>query len=184
MSLKKLYYILTSCLLINISACTSVKLGSRAGKDIVLNSENYMQLNGIYSNNCTDTSQKNLWNSFESDSLGPYPDYKVVISPNDLNTLKVKILYEDSVVAVSVLAGHFKKGYFVVEREWTTVSILGPALWFLNNNLKYIGLDKSNNLVVLNAGRKVLVMLMLLPISIKKSQHENLYHRAKLVNMR
>lgn len=167
-------------------SCTTVKLPNRKGKDIVLSSDNFMQLNGIYTNNSSDSTGKrrNLWNNFETDSLNDYSGYKVSIFPNDLNSLKLKIFYEDSIVFVTMLGGHYKDGYFAIEREWTTEFIAGPAIWFLNNNIRYIGLDKNNNLVVLNSGNKLLILLMMFPVKLSKVQHENIYKRSKLVNVK
>ncbi len=138
-----------------------------------------MLLNGMYSNNSMDTSGKNFWSNFENDTLLNYSDYKVTVTPSGLNTLKLKLYYEDSVVRILMLGGKYKNGYFITEREWITQPLAGPFMWFLNNNIRYIGLDKNNNLVVLNSGRKLLVMVMLLPIASTKVQYENKYKRIK-----
>ncbi|MDZ4756530.1 MAG: hypothetical protein SGJ10_00140 [Bacteroidota bacterium] len=159
-------------------SCATVKLAGRQDKDLVLNSDNFMTLNGIYANNSNDTS-KTFWSNFDSATIYKYNQYTVSITPNDLNTLKIKLNYEDSVVSVNMLGGHYKKGYFVVEREWTTDFIAGPLLWFLNNNLRYIGITKKNDLVILDSGGKLLVFLMMVPITSKKIQYESEFKRIK-----
>ena len=179
--MKKLSYIILAGLFTSLYSCSSVNHLKRADKDIPLNSDIFMLLSGSYSNNSSDSTGHghSFWKSFDTATCFNYTNYKITITVNDLNTLKLKLYYEDSVASVNMLHGHFINGYFVVDREWSTQVIGGPLLWYLTNNLRYIGINKNNNLVLLDGEKKVLVFLMLLPIQIKKMQYENEYKRIK-----
>lgn len=165
------------------SACSSVKLTGRNEKDSVLNSNNYNQLKGRYSNISLDTIQYNhtLIGNFQFDTLFKQKEISfVTIEPIDDRTLNLKLFKSDSNICALTITGKYQNGYFKVKRQWNTSFIAGPLLWVLGENLKYIGLTKENNLVVANSGGSGVLLLTALPLFVAGGGHyENEYQRIK-----
>lgn len=121
----------------------------------------------------------NLWPTFDENNIYSDSNYKVVIAPNELTSLKLKLYYKDSIVAVNIISGKYANGYFEIDREWSSHTMAGPLLYSITSKISCIGIDKNNNLVVLSAEKKVLMCLMMFPISLSKHQSENTYNRYK-----
>src|ERR1035437_3361957 len=174
-----------------VSSCSTVDLATRKGKDISLNSNEYLKLKGTYSNQSLDTNRFNfnrrLFENFNLDTLGRgqigfYAD----IIPIDDETLTVnlyrkdKINTQDEFIKCLTLKGKFKDGYFKVKRQYPTKFIAGPLLWILGEHQSCIGLTKENNLVVLDSGGEGALFLIVLPIFVAGGdKHDYEYKRTK-----
>jgi hypothetical protein len=165
------------------SACSSVKLTSRYGKDIELTPTNFNQLEGKYSNISLDSVHyfRTLIGNFQFDTLFKQKESSfVIIEPLDNKTLNLKLFKADSNICELTVKGKFKNGYFKVKRQWTTSFIAGPLLWILGDNLKYLGLTNENNLVIVNSGGGGAMLLIAIPIfAAGGGQYENEYAKAK-----
>jgi len=166
-------------------------LTPRKGKDILLNSNNYLKLKGTYSNQSLDTNRFNfkrgLFENFTLDTLGRrqagfYSD----IIPIDESTLTVnlyrhdKLYTQDELIKSVTLKGKFKSGYFKVKRKYPTKFIAGPLLWVLGEHESYIGLTKENNLVILDSGGAGILLLVVVPFFVAGGdRHEYEYSRTK-----
>lgn len=177
------YFTLLLTVTILSTACTSVKLTSRYGKDIELTPINLNQLKGKYSNISLDTVHFNrtLIGNFQFDTLFKQKESSfVTIEPLDAKTLNLNLFKADSNICTMTVKGKFRKGYFKVKRQWNSSFIAGPLLWILGDNLKYLGLTNENNLVIINSGDGGVMLLIAFPIFAAGSrQFINEYQRKK-----
>ncbi len=167
---------------ITFFSCSTIRLTNRNEKDIHLHAGNFENLKGNYSNLTTDTIHlsRTLFNNFQFDTLYRQKHYSVDIVPIDHKKLSFKLYNKDSLIQSLNVKGKFKRGYFKVKRGYKTKFIAGPLLWVFGENLKYIGLTKNNNLVVINLGSSGFLMLIVIPIfAAGGGQFVNEYTRMK-----
>jgi hypothetical protein len=164
------------------SSCTTIKLAERESKDVEITEESFQKLEGTFSNIGLDTNHSNrtLLNNFLTDSIYSKEELSLQIESIDQKSIMLKVWYRDTLVDSLTVKGKFKKGYFKVRRDWNTSFIAGPLLWILGDDLKYIGLTNTNNLVVINSGGGGLMLLVVVPIfAAGGAQFENEYVRIK-----
>ena len=165
-----------------VCSCSTVRLKSREGLDIHLESNSFYKLRGNYKNSENDTLnfRKTLYSNFNYDSLYRQKDFVVNCTPIDKNTIKLKVLDKQTTVDSLIITGKYRRGYFKIKRQWSTSFIAGPLLWTLGDNLKYIGLTKENKLVIIDSGIGGVMLLVAFPIIANGSgQFENEYERTK-----
>ena len=174
-----------------VSSCSTVNLTARKGKDISLNSNDYLKLKGTYSNQSLDTNRFNfkrtLYENFTLDTLGRrQTGFYVDILPIDEKTLTVNLyrndnLYtQDELIKSVTLKGKFKSGYFKVKRQYPKKFIAGPLLWVFGEHLSCIGLTNENNIVVLDSGGAGVLLLVVVPIFVAGGdRHDYEYTRTK-----
>jgi hypothetical protein len=166
-------------------SCRTIDLSSRNGKDLELNSTNYQQLSGTFSNTnaATDSSRyfhRTLMGNFENDSIYSRKGLSAVLLPVSPKTLSLKIYSKDSLISSLTLKGKYKSGHFKVRRRFTSSFISGPLFWVLAASFNYIGLTKENNLVILNSGGVGALFITILPIAVTGAdQSENTFQRIK-----
>ena len=174
-----------------IFSCSTVNLTARKGKDLQLNSNEYLKLKGTYSNQPIDTNRfsfkRTLYENFTLDTLGKrQPGFYAEILPIDEKTLTVnlyrhdKLYTQDELIKSVTLKGKFKSGYFKVKRQYPKKFIAGPVLWIFVEHLSYIGLTNDNNLVVLDSGGTGVLLLVVIPIFVAGGdRHDYEYTRMK-----
>jgi hypothetical protein len=164
------------------SSCTTIKLTNRAGRDIEITEDSFQKLEGTFSNISIDTNHRNrtLLSNFLTDSIYKNQELSLQIEAIDHKSILLKVWSYDTVVESIAVKGKFKRGYFKVRRQWNTSFIAGPLLWILGDDLKYLGITNTNNLLVINSGGGGLMLLIALPIfAAGGSQFENEYVRIK-----
>ncbi|MGZ5243407.1 MAG: hypothetical protein ACXWW0_05915 [Bacteroidia bacterium] len=177
--MNKLYILfLANCLI--FYSCSTININGRNNKDIELNQYNYEHLNGTFSNSIIDSSQlrRTLIGNFKYDTTFANSNYKVRLNSIDNRTIELKLLFKDSLITNYLVEGKYKNGYFKVRRQWKTNFIAGPLLWILGDDLKYIGITKENNLIIINSGGGGIMFLIAIPIfAASGGQFENQYLR-------
>ena len=68
------------------------------------------------------------------------------------------------------------KGYFKLKKTFSAEFVLGPILWGIGDDIKYIGLTKSKDIVLLNAYGGVM-FLVIMPLRGAESSSFNIYRR-------
>jgi len=165
-----------------ICSCSTIKLKSRKGKDIHLDKSSFVALSGSFKNTKNDTLpfQMELFSNFNYDT--PYSQKNLIINftPVDKHELKLKVFDNEFTVDSLTIKGTYRRGYFKVRRQWSASFIVGPLVWILGDNFKYIGLTNENNLVILNSGSGGVMLLVAFPIfGAGSGQFENEYERIK-----
>lgn len=163
-------------------SCSTITLKSREGLDQHVDYNSFEKLNGNYKNSKNDTvnSYKSLYYNFKIDSL--YQQKKLIVNLNvlDKNNIKIKLIDNERVIDSLIIKGKFRGGYFKIKRQWNTSFIAGPLLWILVDNIKYVGLTKANQLVIIDSGTGGIMLLVVFPIFAAESgQFENEYERIK-----
>jgi hypothetical protein len=164
------------------SSCTTIKLAERESKDIEITKESFQKLQGTFSNIGLDTNHRNrtLLSNFLTDSIYSKEELCLQIEPINQKSIMLKVWNQDNLVESVAVKGKFRRGYFKVRRQWSSSFIAGPLLWILSDDLKYIGLTNTNNLVVINSGGGGLMLLVVVPIFAAGGlQFENEYVRIK-----
>lgn len=148
-----------------ICSCSTVKLQNRKDLDIELDANSLDKLSAYYKNTSNDTTyaRKSLYYGFDDDTLYKRDDLMVKIKPIDKKNIQFKIFDNGIAIDSISIKGKYKKGYFKVKRQLKTDFIVGPLLWILSENLKYIGLTNDNNLVVINSGGSGFLLFVVVP---------------------
>ena len=164
MTAKRIIIFLSLTLL--ICSCSTVRLKSRIGKDQQLDAISSDKLSGDFKNSRNDTNYlyRTLYNNFIYDTIYRQKDLTVKLTPIDKNIIKLKIFGNETVIDSLTIKGKYRNGYFKVRRQVNANFIVGPLLWVLAENTKYLGLTKDNNLVILNSGGSGFLLLIALPI--------------------
>ncbi len=165
-----------------VCSCSTIRLKSRKGLDIHLDAKSFDKLSGNYKNSKNDTInfRKTLYSNFNYDSLYKQKNLIVNFTPIDKNTIKLKVLDNETALDSLTIKGKYRRGYFKMRRQWSTSFIAGPLLWILGDNLKYIGLTKENKLVIIDSGSGGVMLLVVFPIFAAGSgQFENEYEQTK-----
>ena len=165
-----------------VCSCSTIRLKSRKGLDIHLDAKSFDKLSGNYKNSKNDTInfRKTLYSNFNYDSLYKQKNLIVNFTPIDKNTIKLKVLDNETALDSLTIKGKYRRGYFKMRRQWSTSFIAGPLLWILGDNLKYIGLTKENKLVIIDSGSGGVMLLVAFPIFAAGSgQFENEYEQTK-----
>jgi hypothetical protein len=178
---RNIFLILLSLNLM-LCSCSTISLKCRRGKDIDLDANSYDKLIGDFNNSMNDTIRlgRTLYNNFNYDTISRQKDLVVNITPVDKHELKLKVFDNEFKVDSLKIKGRYRRGYFKVRRQWSANFIVGPLVWILGDNFKYIGLTNENNLVILNSGSGGAMLLVAFPIFAAGSgQFENEYERIK-----
>ena len=146
-----------------LMSCSSIRLAGRVEKDISLT--NQEKLKGEFS-------------KIDTFKNGKIVKYDLFINLQNDKVLDFKLYYNDSLTRNEKLNGRIKRGYFKVKRRYMIDFIVGPLIWVLSDNIKYIGLTKENNLVIINSSSASL-FLIVLPIMVGGNQQEIEYFRIK-----
>lgn len=151
---------------LSICSCSTVRFKDRIGKDISLDANSLDKLSGDFKNSNNDTTnfRTTLYNNFNYDTLFRKKDLIVNYTPIDKNRIKLKVLDTETVIDSLTIKGKYRKGYFKVRTEVKANFIVGPFLWVLTENTKYIGMTNDNNLVILNSGGSGFLLLIAFPI--------------------
>ena len=167
------------------TSCTTVNLTARAGKDIQLNSSDFDKFNGTYLNIPTDSNYqgRTLYCNFtkgNKDTLCRQSHYTVKVESSDSKTLNFNLDDNGITIESLTLKGRYKKGYFKVNRQNLFDCVVGPLVWVLGEHINYIGLSKSNNLVVLDSGGVGVLFIIAFPIFVAGGdKHDYEYTRTK-----
>ncbi|MCW3101736.1 MAG: hypothetical protein JWO09_176 [Bacteroidetes bacterium] len=173
------------------SSCSTVNLSARKGKDLSLNSNDYLKLKGTYSNLALDTNRatfkRTLFENFTLDTLGrSQTGFYSELIPIDNKTLTVnfykhnKLYAKDELVKSVTLKGKFKDGYFKIKRKYPVRFIAGPLLWVLGERQSYVGLTNDNNIVILDSRGKGVLFFIVLPFFVAGGdKHDYEYTRNK-----
>ncbi len=153
-------------LILLVCSCSTGRLKSRIGKDQHLDENSFDKLSGDFKNSKSDTvySYRTLYNNFNYDTIYRQQDLTVNFSPIDKNKIKLKVFDNETAIDSLTIKGRFRKGYFKVRRQVNANFIVGPLVWVLAENTKYIGLTKDNNIVIMNSGGSGFLLLIALPI--------------------
>jgi hypothetical protein len=178
---RNIFLILLSLNLM-LCSCSTISLKYRRGKDIDLDENSYDKLLGEFNNSKNDTIRfgRTLYNNFNYDNISREKDLVVNITPVDKHEIKLKVLDNGFTVDSLTIKGKYRRGYFKVRRQWSASFIVGPLVWTLGDNFKYIGLTNENNLVILNSGSGGVMLFVAFPIfGAGSGQFENEYERIK-----
>jgi hypothetical protein len=147
------------------SSCSTVNLASRKEKDLQINFADSVNLKGRYSNLAMDTvySDKTLFNIFRDDNFGKEKSFVVDLIPINNKAIKINLIDQDSILKSVTLKGKYKKGYFRVKRDYNSNFIFGPLIWVLGEHRNFIGLTKTNNLVILDSGGQSFLLFVIFP---------------------
>ncbi len=165
-----------------VCSCSTIRLKSRKGKDLHLDTSSFVKLSGDFKNSKNDTInfQKTLYNNFNYDKFYKQKDLIVNITPIDKNKIKLKVIDKQYVTDSLTIIGKYRRGYFKMKRQWSASFIAGPLLWILGDNLKYLGLTKDNKLIIIDSGSGGVMLLVAFPIfGAGSGQFENEYERTK-----
>ena len=146
----------------------------RKGKDEVLTDNNYKLLDGKYLNSSIESYYK-IGTHLSNDKIYRAKDSTVQFHPLDNKTIRLDFYHTDSITSSITVKGKYKHGYFKINK-YPINFIAGPLLWAIGNDINYIGLTKSNNLVLLNYSVGAL-FIVILPISIAGDQGEPEFRR-------
>jgi hypothetical protein len=139
-------------LILILGSCKQVQYAHRKNLDIPINETNYYQLKGIYQNKTIDTNQKN--NSFSNQFLEN--NYSTIdsfeLQPINNKKLLLRFFNNSTIIDSLTIKGKFKDGYFKVNRLFYSSFIVPPIIWMFGHNIKLIGLQHNQNLVVLHSG--------------------------------
>lgn len=175
---KPLIIIVFLSLTLLVYSCSTIRLKNRNGLDTYLDNNSYNKLCGNFKNSKIDTIKyhKSLYSNFNHDSFYNKKELIVNITPIDNKSINLKILDNQNVIDSLTIRGKYRRGYFKMNRQWSTNFIAGPLLWVLGDNLMYLGLTKENKLVVIESGSGGVMLFVALPIfSVKSGQFENEY---------
>lgn len=167
-------------LILFLFGCSSYKLSNREGKDFKLTKNNLEELNGYYSNTPIDSLlySKNFFEHFHYDTVSDSELFNFRIRVIDKKTLKIELFEAGIVVDSLSVKGGFSKGYFKINKEFDTEFVLGPIIWALGDDVKYIGLTKSKDVVLLNAYGGV-IFLVIMPLRGAETSSVNIYKKLK-----
>lgn len=163
-----------------ICSCSTIKLKSRKGKDIQLDKRSFNVLRGSFKNTKKDTVhfQRTLFSNFDYDTVYNQKNLIVNFTPVDKHHIKLKVLDNEFTIDSLTIKGKYKRGYFKVRRQWEASFIVGPLVWVLGDNFKYVGLTGENKLVIINSGSGGVMLLVAFPIfGAGSGQFENEYER-------
>lgn len=123
----------------------------RREKDQLIANNNYKKLEGEYSNYSIESNEQigyHLSKVYrENDSIFRF----VQLHTLDNKTIQLDFFHTDTAISSLVLKGKYKNGYFIVKPKFPVHFIAGPLLWVGGSSINYIGLTKSDNLVLLNS---------------------------------
>jgi len=123
---------------------------------------------------------RTLYNNFNYDTISRQKDLVVNITPIDKHEIKLKVLDNEFTIDSLTIKGKFRRGYFKVRRQWEASFIVGPLVWVLGDNFKYVGLTKENKLVIINSGSGGVMLLVAFPIfGAGSGPFENEYERVE-----
>lgn len=174
---KSFVILFLTCL--TISSCSTIHLNERYKKDRDLGDTSFHNLKGFYNNYSTSYDSNNtVISMLNPDALNLAKDLKLNLEPIDNKTLKVNFYSKDTFVSTSTFKGKYKRGYFKIKRVWTKHFVLGPLFWGLGNNIKYIGLTKSDDLVIISS-TSALVLVVFIPVYNGGGQFNREFKRIK-----
>jgi hypothetical protein len=165
-----------------ICSCSTIKLKGRKGKDKHLDKSSFDTLSGSFKNAKNDTVyfQRTLCSNFDYDTVYSRKNLIINFTPVDKHQTKLKVLDKGYTIDSLTLKGRYRRGYFKVRRHWSANFIVGPLVWILGDDFKYIGLTNENNLVILNSGSGGVMLFVAFPIfGAGSGQFENEYERIK-----
>lgn len=165
-----------------VYSCSSVRLNNRKDSDIYLDANSYNKIGGNYNNLKVDTikSYRSLYSNFNFDSIYKQKNIIINFDPINKNTINLKVINNGKAIDSLSIKGKYRRGYFKMRRNWNINFIAGPFLWIINDNIKYLGLSKDDNLIILNSGSGGVMMLVAFPIfATQSTPFENEYIRIK-----
>lgn len=138
---------------------------------------NYQSLNGVYLKIPSDTLAKteSVFEHFAKDSL-PQKDLSIKISCADSKRVTVEYLAGRSVFKTLLLRGRYKKGFFEVKRKLSFTFPAAVLFWGIRRELVYIGLDKNNDLLVINDSGGT-AMVLVIPIGGSGGEYNEIFKR-------
>ena len=159
-------------------SCSSYKFKYREGKDLKLTKNNSEELNGSYMDAPIDSLyySKNFFEHFNTDTLLENKQCNFEIKVLDEKHLKVELIEDGNVIDSIIIKGKYSKGYFKLKKTFSAEFVLGPILWGIGDDIKYIGLTKSKDIVLLNAYGGVM-FLVIMPLRGAESSSFNIYRR-------
>jgi hypothetical protein len=147
------------------SSCSSVDLSVRAGKDKALTKKDFTMLAGKYANLGNDSILfKSLFDHFDHLDHTQRKGISVELASVEERKITINLYDGEQIEKGKTVSGKFKKGYFKVKRQYTTKFIAGPLLWGFGSHRIYIGLSKTDDLVVFNSGGGGVLLLVIFPI--------------------
>lgn len=164
--MTQLRILLFLSLYVLVLSCSTIRLQGRKGLDRPMDGNNFLYLSGDFKNMNTDTIRacKTLFGNFSNGNNCYENQRRVNITVIDKNNLELKKIDHNIVVGSVIIKGKFRHGYFKMKRQWVANFHVGPLLWVLGDNIKYIGITKENNLVILDSGSGGILFLVVLPI--------------------
>jgi hypothetical protein len=180
MTRKSILLIFSLALL--ICSCSTIKLKGRNGKDKHLDKSSFDTLSGSFKNTKNETVhfQRTLCSNFDCDTVYSRKNLIINFTPIDQHEIKLKVLDNEFTIDSITIKGKYRRGYFKVRRQWSTSFIVGPLVWILGDNFKYIGLTNEDNLFILNSGSGGVMLFVAFPIfGAGSGQFENEYERIK-----
>lgn len=171
--------LLATLIVILASSCATTNSIDRTGKDVFLDSSNYRQLNGVYSNiNMTDGfSVYDVFHKYKTIHKKINND-RVVVSVNVVSQKKneMRFMQENICVKKMRLRGQFENGYFSANPRCSILNPLFPVLWGPAYYKREIGISSNNNLVILDS-RGALVFFLAIPFWVDGNENANEYYR-------
>ncbi len=166
------------CGILFFTSCMNIDLSIRKGKDLQLPPFDFEKINGIYSNTPVDTSgfEQTLYSNFtigRRDTLSHKNIGNIKITSINANKIILELIENEKTIKTKVLKGKYKKGYFRVRRQYMAEGILGPIVWAFGEHKNYIGISKSNNLVILRSGGSGAMLLIAFPIFVAGGDWRN-----------
>ena len=122
----------------------------------MLEENSLVHINGFYSNvscNKTDTYNASLWKQFnylKKDTLANWKNHTIELEVINKRKVLAKLWLNDTVIAVKILKGKIKNGYFSVRRKLKIVGF--PLVYFFTSDNKLeIGSSNNNQLIINSA---------------------------------
>lgn len=164
--MRKASILIFSSVMLLFCSCSTIHLKDRKEKDKYLSSSSYDELNGSYNNlkHEATTLHKTLLSNFDHESPHNQKDLIVKVDTPNENTIVLSVVDNETVIDSLIIKGRYRRGYFKLRREWRSNFIAGPLLWVLASKMKYIGLSKENQLVIIDDGGGGTMFLVVFPI--------------------
>lgn len=152
------------CGLLLCCSCSTIQLKYRKGMDRPVSASDFSALEGSFSNAAPDTTRsfyvRELIHHFITDSIACT---HVSIRP-ETKRLHLDLYKGDSLLTTKTLKGRYRKGYFRTRRNVRAKFAVGPVLWVLSEEFKYVGVTNNRNLVVLNSGGGGVLLFFVIPL--------------------
>lgn len=161
---NRVSYIAVLCALLACCSCSTIHTKYRKGMDRPVSASDFSALEGTFSNTPPDTVRsfyvRELIHHFITDTIACT---HVFVRP-ETKRLHLDLYNGDSLLTTKTLKGRYRKGYFRTRHNVRATFPVGPVLWVIAEDFKYVGVTNEGNLVVLNSGGSGVLLFFVVPL--------------------